>query len=102
MADKKPIGIRVDNNLCVGSGMCVSSHPDKFAIQPDGHAKYIAIVLDEAAAREAEELCPVSAISLISWRGTARSRNTASAKTSPRPAPPAASGSDARVLRSRS
>ena len=65
MAQRKLIAIRVDNNLCVGSGMCVSSHPDKFAFQPDGHAKYIAQVLDEAAAREAEELCPVSAISLV-------------------------------------
>jgi ferredoxin len=65
MAPKKLIAIRVDRNLCVGSGMCVSSHPDKFAIQPDGHAQYTAQVLDEAAAREAEELCPVSAISLV-------------------------------------
>jgi ferredoxin len=65
MSDKKLVAIRVDNNLCVGSGMCVSSHPEKFAFQPDGHAKYIALVLDESAAREAEELCPVSAISLV-------------------------------------
>lgn len=65
MAGRKLVAIRVNNNLCVGSGMCVSSHPDKFALQPDGHAKYTALVLDEAAAREAEELCPVSAISLV-------------------------------------
>jgi ferredoxin len=65
MAQRKLIAIRVDTNLCVGSGMCVSSHPDKFALQPDGHAKYTAAVLDEAAGREAEELCPVSAISLV-------------------------------------
>jgi ferredoxin len=65
MAEKKLVAIRVDNNLCVGSGMCVSLHPDKFALQADGHARYIAPVVDEAAAREAEELCPVSAISLV-------------------------------------
>jgi ferredoxin len=65
MKEKKLAAIRVDHNLCVGSGMCISSHPDKFGFQPDGHARYIALVLDEAAAREAEELCPVSAISLI-------------------------------------
>ena len=65
MTQKKLIAIRVDNNLCVGSGMCVSSHPDKFALQPDGHARYTALVLDEPAACEAEELCPVSAISLV-------------------------------------
>ena len=65
MPGRKLIAIRVDNNLCVGSGMCVASYPDKFAFQADGHAKYTALVLDEAAAREAEELCPVSAISLV-------------------------------------
>ena len=65
MSQKKLIAICVNNNLCVGSGMCVSSHPDKFALQADGHAKYTAEVLDEAAALEAEELCPVSAISLL-------------------------------------
>ena len=65
MANKKLIAIRVDSNLCVGSGMCVSSHPDRFEFQADGHAKYTALVLDEAAGREAEELCPVSAISLV-------------------------------------
>jgi len=65
MSHKKLIAVRVDDNLCVGSGMCVASHPDRFAFQPDGHSKYVARVLDEAAAREAEELCPVSAISLV-------------------------------------
>ena len=65
MAQKKLIAVRIDPNLCVGSGMCVSAHPDKFAFQPDGHSKYTSEVLDEAAAREAEELCPVSAISLV-------------------------------------
>ena len=65
MAQRKLIAVRVDNDLCVGSGMCVASHPDKFEFQPDGHARYTAQVLDEAAAREAEELCPVSAISLV-------------------------------------
>jgi ferredoxin len=65
MAHKRLVAVRIDNNLCVGSGMCVASHPAKFAFQPDGHAKYVAEVPDEAAAREAEELCPVSAISLV-------------------------------------
>ena len=65
MVQKKLIGVRIDPNLCVGSGMCVSSYPDQFAFQDDGHAKYVADVPDEADAREAEELCPVSAISLV-------------------------------------
>jgi len=65
MAQRKLIAIRVDPDLCVGSGMCVSMHPSRFQLQPDGHAKYTALVLDEAAALEAEELCPVTAISLV-------------------------------------
>jgi len=65
MTQKRLVAVRIDDNLCVGSGMCVASHPARFAFQPDGHAKYVAQVLDEAAAREAEELCPVSAISLV-------------------------------------
>ena len=65
MAKKKLVAIRVDANLCVGSGMCVATQPGKFELQPDGHARYAAAVLDEAAALEAEELCPVSAISLV-------------------------------------
>jgi ferredoxin len=69
MAGRKLVGVRIDPNLCVGSGMCVSSHPDKFALQPDGHALYVGAVPDEAAAREAEELCPVSAISLVFEEG---------------------------------
>ncbi len=65
MAGRKLIGVRIDANLCVGSGMCVASHPDQFALHADGHARYTAAAPDEAAAREAEELCPVSAISLV-------------------------------------
>ena len=65
MTERKLIRISIDVNLCVGSGMCVSSYPDKFALKPDGHAQHIATTLDEAACQEAEELCPVSAISLI-------------------------------------
>jgi ferredoxin len=65
MTQRKLIAVRIDPNLCVGSGMCVSSHPDFFGFQPDGHARHISPELDEAVARDAEEMCPVSAISLI-------------------------------------
>jgi ferredoxin len=65
MADRKLIRIEVDANLCVGSGMCVNFNPDLFKIQPDGHAAYVGAELDEAAALDAAELCPVSAINLI-------------------------------------
>ncbi|VWX61881.1 conserved hypothetical protein [Burkholderiales bacterium 8X] len=62
---RKLIRVVVDGHLCVGAGMCVASHPEFFAMQPDGHAAYVAGTLNEAAALEAEELCPVSAIQLI-------------------------------------
>ena len=65
MSQRKLIAIRIDPNLCVGSGMCVSAYPDKFALMPDGHASCTGALPEEAAAREAEELCPVSAISLV-------------------------------------
>ncbi|MET0935710.1 MAG: ferredoxin [Luteibacter sp.] len=65
MTQKRLVAIHIDANLCVGSGMCVSAHPDKFALQPDGHAIYIGSQPEESVAREAEELCPVSAISLV-------------------------------------
>lgn len=61
---RKLIRVAVDGHLCVGSGMCVATHPEFFAMQPDGHAAYVAGTLNEAAALEAEELCPVSAIQL--------------------------------------
>jgi ferredoxin len=65
MAERKLIRVEVDTNLCVGSGMCVSCNPDLFKIQPDGHAAYVGAELDEPAALDAAELCPVSAINLI-------------------------------------
>ena len=65
MAERKLIRVEVDANLCVGSGMCVNFNPDLFRIQPDGHAAYVGEKPDEAAALDAAELCPVSAINLI-------------------------------------
>ena len=64
MTDRKLVRINVDANLCVGSGMCVNFNPDLFQIQPDGHAAYVGQKLDEHAALDAAELCPVSAINL--------------------------------------
>jgi ferredoxin len=65
MNERKLIRVEVDPNLCVGSGMCVNFNPDLFQIQPDGHAAYVGQKLDEMAALDAAELCPVSAINLI-------------------------------------
>lgn len=65
MTQRKLVSVRVDPVLCVGSGMCVSAHPESFAFQPDGHAAFIGQGVDEAVASEAAELCPVSAIALV-------------------------------------
>jgi ferredoxin len=65
MEARKLIRVYVDTNLCVGAGMCVGAHPDVFRIQPDGHAAYVDAGINEAAALEAAELCPVSAVQLV-------------------------------------
>ena len=62
---RRLIRVVIDTDLCVGAGICAGTHPNLFELQPDGHAAYVGEKLDEAAAREAAELCPVSAISLI-------------------------------------
>jgi ferredoxin len=65
MANRKLVRVDVDPNICVGSGMCVNFNPELFRIQPDGHAAYVGEGLNELAALDAAELCPVSAINLI-------------------------------------
>ncbi len=59
------IRVEVDRDLCVGYGMCAGTHPELFRLLPAGHAVYAGERLEEAAAAEAAELCPVSAIQLI-------------------------------------
>ena len=60
------IRIEVDRDLCIGSGDCVASEPDVFALDDEGKA----IVLDPDAALtedvvEAARNCPVTAIFVI-------------------------------------
>ena len=62
MPQRKLVRADIDTDLCVGSAMCVSS---AFRLGAGGHATYIADTLDEAAALEAAEFCPVSATQLI-------------------------------------
>lgn len=62
------LDVRVDWDLCMGSGNCVFWAPATFDLSEDGHA----VVLDPGATEEitlriAAEGCPVGAISL--WRG---------------------------------
>ena len=64
------ISIEVDRDLCIGSGDCVDSAPEVFALDDEGKA----IVLDTDAADvddivEAARNCPVTAIFVIGAEG---------------------------------
>ena len=63
----EPLDIRIDWDVCMGSGNCLFWAPDTFDLSEDGHA----VVTDPAATDEerlriAAEGCPTGAISL--WR----------------------------------
>ncbi len=64
------IKVEVDRDLCIGSGDCVDSTPDVFALDDEGKA----VVLDQDAAEvddivEAARNCPVTAIFVIGEEG---------------------------------
>ena len=57
----------VEKDVCIGCGLCESTCPDVFAIQDDGKAKAIVSEVQdslEAAAVDARDQCPVSAINI--------------------------------------
>ncbi|MHB8964203.1 MAG: ferredoxin [Saccharofermentanales bacterium] len=57
----------VDRDVCIGCGICESVCPDVFLMDDEGKAK---VIVDEvpqpfqACTKEAEESCPVTAISI--------------------------------------
>jgi ferredoxin len=58
----------VDRELCIGCGLCADTCPEVFVIMDDGYAH----ALGESVAheqydcvREAAEICPVEAISIV-------------------------------------
>ena len=58
-----PSKVTVNNDACIGCGLCVGSCPDLFEFGDDGKAVAIdAPVTDEAAAEDAIANCPVGAI----------------------------------------
>ncbi|MYW03047.1 ferredoxin [Streptomyces sp. SID3343] len=88
-------GIRVDLDLCIGSGICVATAPRYFGQTPDGRAR----VRPQAPppnelAEDAAALCPVEAI-LISGSGSGSGSGSPSPSPSgngngnPSPSPPA-------------
>ena len=56
----------VDENLCIGCGLCEDTCPDGFRIMDDGYSHVICEKIGEDSydcVRESEEICPVDAIS---------------------------------------
>lgn len=53
--------LKVDQDSCIGCGLCASTSPDNFAMNADGKAEALK---DEAndEAKEAANNCPVNAI----------------------------------------
>ncbi len=54
----------VDQELCIGCGLCTSIAPDVFALNADGAAEAVADTTDAnaEAVKQAIEGCPVAAI----------------------------------------
>lgn len=57
----KPV---VDQELCIGCGLCASIAPDIFEMQDDGKAAAIVEETSDDTAQEAADSCPTAAISL--------------------------------------
>jgi ferredoxin len=69
-ADPGKFRVVIDRKLCVGSGLCVATDSQRFAIGTDGKAEYSAEAVDVDLVEEAAELCPQAAITLESGDGT--------------------------------
>ncbi len=70
MSDGEPLDIKVDWDLCMGSGNCTFWAPDTFDLSDEGYAVVTdAAATDEERIRIAAQGCPVGAISL--WRNGA-------------------------------
>lgn len=61
---------RVDHDVCVGTGMCVSIAPEVFELRNDGLSRaFNPDPNDDELLREAAEGCPVQAIILEDEEG---------------------------------
>ena len=54
---------RVNQELCVGCGLCASMNPEVFQMDENGLATAVKETEDEALLQESIDSCPVSAIS---------------------------------------
>ncbi len=53
--------IRIDENLCIGCGVCTSICPDVFEMKDDGKAQVISQEMADCV-NESKDSCPVNAI----------------------------------------
>jgi ferredoxin len=61
------VHVRVDGEMCVGTGMCEASAPDLFEVTEDGTARALLDVVPPDrvdAARQAAADCPTRALQL--------------------------------------
>ena len=55
--------IKVDQNTCIGCGLCASMCPDVFVMNDEGKSEVVAQV-NEPCAKQAALACPVNAITV--------------------------------------
>jgi len=65
MAKGKVVKVTVDHELCVGSSMCLGIDPKRFELNESDQAVFVGDTIDQDLAREAAEVCPVGAITLV-------------------------------------
>jgi len=53
----------VNQNLCIGCGLCQSIYPEVFRLGEDGKSRVVGECQDEKKCQEAIDSCPVRAIS---------------------------------------
>jgi ferredoxin len=56
--------VRVDRDVCIGSGMCVGAAPEEFAFDEQRSRPLSESIDPDPAVRDAAASCPVEAISL--------------------------------------
>jgi ferredoxin len=65
MSDQPRLSVAVDRGLCIGSGICVGTAPDRFALDDEQRSHPVAEQTDfDAAIVDAAASCPVEAISV--------------------------------------
>ena len=57
---------KVDEEVCIGCGLCASLYPELFEIGKDGHSHVKeGVKVDEKKLKEVMESCPVAGIELV-------------------------------------